>query len=225
MPRREPVRVIRQPSSSVSGTDDRLEFIRCVGGRQLQSNKLWSFAEDGSFCQVHPFLRIDVGDFSRYCFQTDCSTEKGRRVVVYGRKAINGSVKWFSIPAPFCDTGVAWSENILVPSPRWGDRVTYATWYLGTQSGVLIGADDTCRSFVLARLAYLPRIPQKCARNCAPCLWRSSSGEPSGAGSKCLVRSYNSAVKGRLIVRMMTGIIFGTNRLINTFCAKFTLVV
>ena len=36
MSRREPVGVIRQPSSSGSGGEDGLEFIRCVGRRQPQ---------------------------------------------------------------------------------------------------------------------------------------------------------------------------------------------
>ena len=34
MTRRKPVRVIRQTLNSGSGADDRLEFIRCVGGQE-----------------------------------------------------------------------------------------------------------------------------------------------------------------------------------------------
>ena len=49
-----------------------------------------------------------------------------------------------------------WTENILVPSPRWGDSVTYAALALGTQSGVLIADDVLWRSAVPARPTYLP---------------------------------------------------------------------
>ena len=53
---------------------------------------------------------------------------------MYGRKYINGSVKWLGVPAAFCDTEVAWTENILVPNPRWVDRGGYKRWDLKTRS-------------------------------------------------------------------------------------------
>ena len=53
---------MHQPSNSGSGDDDRLEFIRCVGGREPR-----------------------------------------------------GSVERLGVPTPSCSTGVAWTENILVP--------------------------------------------------------------------------------------------------------------
>ena len=68
MPRPETVKVIRQPSISGSGADDRLEFIRCVGGRQPQIHELWSFSEGRITRKVHPFVPIDIGDFSGDCF-------------------------------------------------------------------------------------------------------------------------------------------------------------
>ena len=54
---------MHQPSNSSSGADDRLEFIRCVGGREPR-----------------------------------------------------GSVERIGVPSPSCGTGVAWTENILVPN-------------------------------------------------------------------------------------------------------------
>ena len=99
------------------------------------------------------------------CFQTNYDTEIGRRVAIYGRKSINGSVKWLGIPAPFCDTGMAWTENILGPSPFWVDRVTYATWVFGTQSVVLVRYGVLWRSVVSARPFYLPKSPpEMCAQ-------------------------------------------------------------
>ena len=100
MSRRKPAGVIRQPSSSGSGGKDGLEFIRCVGGREPQIHELWSVAEDGITREVHPFTRIDVGDFSGGCFRTAYATEIGRKVFIYSQKSINGSVKWIGIPSP-----------------------------------------------------------------------------------------------------------------------------
>ena len=118
MTRRKPIGVIRQPSNSGSGADDRLEFICFVGGREPQIHELWIFAEDGITREVHPFARIDVGNFRGDCFRTTYTTEIGRRVSIYGRKLINGSVEWLGVPAPSCSTGVTWTENILVPDSR-----------------------------------------------------------------------------------------------------------
>ena len=134
MPIRKPVKVIRQPSSSGSGDEDGLDFTRCVGRRELQIHKLWNFGEDGVTREVHPFTRIDVGDFSGDCFHTAYATEIGRRVFIYGQKSINGSIKWLGVPAPSCGTGVAWTGNLLVPNPRWGYGRGYKRWALETRS-------------------------------------------------------------------------------------------
>ena len=72
---------------------------------------------------------------------------------------MNGSVKWLGVPASFCDTGVAWTENILILSPRWVDVVTYTTWSLGTEPGVLIGAAVLWCSVVPACPDCLPINP------------------------------------------------------------------
>ena len=81
MTRRKPVRVIRQPSNSGSGADDRLEFICCMGCRE-------------------PY----------------------------------GSVERLGVPAPFCGTGVAWTENISVPDLRRGDGRDCETWAFATRA-------------------------------------------------------------------------------------------
>ena len=83
MPRRKPVGVIRQPSKSGGGADDRLEFICCLVRREPLIHELWSFAEDGITSEVHPFARIDIGDFSGDCFRTAYASEIGRRVSIY----------------------------------------------------------------------------------------------------------------------------------------------
>ena len=119
--------VIRQPSSSGSGGEGVFEFICFVPWRQPQIHELRSVAEEGITCEIHIFARIDVGDSRRDCFQTDYATEIGRSVAIYRQKSINGKVEWLGITAPFCNTGVTWSKNILVPRLHWGDGVTYAT--------------------------------------------------------------------------------------------------
>ena len=105
-----------------------------MGGGEPQIHKLLSFAEDRITRKVHPFTRIDVGDFSRDCFYTAYVTEIVRKVFIYGQKSINGSVEWLGVPAPPCDTGVTWTENISVPNPRWGDGRGYKCWALANHS-------------------------------------------------------------------------------------------
>ena len=103
-----------------------------MGGRDPQTHELWSFYEDGITREDHPFAWIDVGDFRGYCFHTAYATEIGRRVFISSRKSINGSFEWLGVPAPSCGTGVAWTENILVPNLCWGDRCGYKRWALST---------------------------------------------------------------------------------------------
>ena len=85
MTRRKPVRVICQQSNSVSGDEDGLEYILCVGGQEPKIHELWNFAEDGFTREVHPFAWIDVGDFSEDCFHTAYATEIGPIVFIYDR--------------------------------------------------------------------------------------------------------------------------------------------
>ena len=142
MTRRKPVGFIRQPFSSSSGADDRLEFIRCVGGREPQIHELLMFAKDGITRKVHPFAQIDVGNFSGDCFCNAYGTEIG--VSIYIQKMINGSVERLDVPAPSYGTGIAWTENILVPNSRWGGGGTYETWASATCSRPRFnGSDDS----------------------------------------------------------------------------------
>ena len=138
MTRRNPVGVISQPSNSGSRDDDRLEFICCVGGREPQIYELWTFSEDGITRRVHPFARVDINDFSGYCFHTYFMTEERCRVTIFGRISINVSVEWLGVPIPFYDTaGVPWIDNILVPELHWGDGDSYQVWALETRSSAV----------------------------------------------------------------------------------------
>ena len=92
-----------------------------LAGESPKSQNFGRFSKDVITHEVHPFARIDVSDFYGDFFQTDYSTEVGRRVALKGQRSINGSVEWLGIPAPFCDTGVAWTDNILVPKTCCGD--------------------------------------------------------------------------------------------------------
>ena len=47
---------------------------------------------------------------------------------ICGRKSMNGSGEWLGVPAPSCGTGVASTENILVPNSCWGDGRGYELW-------------------------------------------------------------------------------------------------
>ena len=134
MHRRKPVGVIHQTSNYNNGDDDRLEFIRCVGGPDPQIHKLWTFADDGITRKVHPFARIDLCDFSGNCFHIHFMTEERRKVTIFGQISINVSVEWLDVTFPFYDTaGVPCIDNILFPEFHWGDRDSYQVW-----------ASDTC---------------------------------------------------------------------------------
>ena len=116
MPRREPVRMIRKLFQSGNRGEDIIMFVRCVDVREPQIHELWIFCEDGITREVHPLARVDVGDFSRDCFQTYYMTEKSRRVTNFGRMYMKASVKWLGNPIPFYNTvGVPWIDNILGP--------------------------------------------------------------------------------------------------------------
>ena len=91
MHRRELVGSIRQTSNSGSGSDDGIEFIRCVDRRQPEIHEVWTFGDDVITPEVHYFARVDVRDLIRDCFATNYHAENGRRVPMLGRKLINGS--------------------------------------------------------------------------------------------------------------------------------------
>ena len=80
-------------------------------------------------------------------------------MAIYGQRSINDSIKWLGIPAPFCDTGVAWTDNLLVPEARRGDKVRVGACSWETQPGVLVGVNVLWHGAVSAHTAYLPRIP------------------------------------------------------------------
>ena len=65
MPRGKPDGVIRQPFRSGNRGEDRIDFVRCVDGREPQIQELWSFVEDWITREVHTFACVDVGDFSK----------------------------------------------------------------------------------------------------------------------------------------------------------------
>ena len=157
MPIREPVGAIIQLFNSGIRADDRLEYIRCVGGQQPQIHEVWTFSDDGITCEVDPFAHIDVGAFSGDCFQTYYFSENGRIVSIYGQKSINGSVEWLGVPHPFYDDGPPWTDNFLCPSPLWGDGVRVGAWAWGIQPGGLYGGVDVpWRGAVPDCADYLP---------------------------------------------------------------------
>ena len=78
-------------------------------------------------------------------------------MATYGQRSINGSVEWLGIPAPFCNTGVAWTDNLLVSEALWVEGVRVGYWAWGNQPGIIIGVDILWRGVVPACVAYLPR--------------------------------------------------------------------
>ena len=168
MPRRELVGSICQPFNSGSGADDGIEFIYCIGGLQ-QIHEVWTCGDNRITPEVHPFARIDVRAFIGEYFGTDYLAENGRRVPMFSRKSINGSVKWLIVPSFLKNDGTPWAENILCTCRRWGVESTHEIWALESQtSGRYDGVDVPWCGSVPARPTYPPSESGKYARHCAP---------------------------------------------------------
>ena len=91
-------------------------------------------------------------------------------MAIYGQRSINGSVKWLVVPDSFCNTGLAWTDNLLVPEARCGYRGTVETWTLGTQFGVHFGGVHiSLHGAVLFCAVDLPRSPEN-SRATAHCV-------------------------------------------------------
>ena len=98
MSRQEQVGAIRRPSDSSSGDKDGPEFIRFVYGLQPEIYEAWNFIEDGVTLEVHLTARVDVRAFFGELFATNYFTPTWRRIPLFGRNYINGSVKWLVVP-------------------------------------------------------------------------------------------------------------------------------
>ena len=89
--------------------------------RETQIHGVWTFGEDGVTREVHPTARLGVGtEFIRY-FATDYLTESWRRVPMFGRNFINGSMEWIGVPDFLRTDGPTWNSNLLAPHHKWLD--------------------------------------------------------------------------------------------------------
>ena len=132
----------------------------------------------------------------------------------YGQRSINGSAEWLVVPAPFCDTGVVWTDNLLVPGALWGDGGPDETWALGTQPGVCFGGVDVpWHCAVTFRVFYLPMSPENA------CTTACRVRDIRLLNISCTPKKL--AVTSWLIIPMTTGMV----RLINNVCVNFLLVV
>ena len=87
--------------------------------------------------------------------------EEGCIVAILVKISINGSVEWLGVPVHFHDTGLAWTDNILVPEAGWGSGVRVGVWSWGIQPGVhFVGFDVLWSGAVPFLAAYLPRSPE-----------------------------------------------------------------
>ena len=85
-------------SNSGSGVKDGPKFIRCIDGGQPQIHDVWNFRDDGVTREVHTTAHVDVGTAYVGEFAINYLTPTWRRVSMFGRNYINGSVKWLGIP-------------------------------------------------------------------------------------------------------------------------------
>ena len=98
-------------------------------------------------------------------------------------------------------------------------------WSWGTQPRVLVRADVTWRGIVPARPAYLPMSPQKMCTQLRTASVTLAFGRTIWRGLKMSWTPTKSAMTSEFIGPMITGMVFGMNRLINKCCVKFPLVV
>ena len=125
-----PVGDIYWRSNSGSGDEDRSKFVQYVDGREPEVHKICTFGEDGVTPKVHTTAQVDVSAGFVSEFSTNYLTEDGRRIPMFGRKSINGSVEWLGVTAPLRTNGIPWNDNILVPSPDLGagGTATKSNW-------------------------------------------------------------------------------------------------
>ena len=144
---------------------------------------------------------------------------------MYSQKSINGSVEWLGVPSFLHNYGPPWTDNILVPIPRWGVGGIYEIWALDSQPGGCYGAVDVpWRAVVPARPDYLPRSPEMRAPLHVASL-TVSFGSTVCHAPKVYRITDTSSVTSWSIGRIAYWIIFGTNQFFNNFCAVFLLIV
>ena len=122
MTRQDTVGATRRPSNSGSGDKNGPEFICYVGGRQPEIHEGCTFGEDGVTPEVHLTVHIDVSAFVGKSFATNYLTLTWRRMPMFGRNYINGSVEWLGVPNFLRNYGPPWTLNLLAPYANWWDR-------------------------------------------------------------------------------------------------------
>ena len=140
MTTQEPVGSVYWTSKSGSGYEYGPNLIRCVDGRQSKIYEVWTFGEDGVTPKVHPNACVDVGAFVGDSFSTDYLTPTWRMIPMFGRKSMNGSVKWLEVPNLLSNDVPPWTLNLLAPYANWGDRVSSTITNLGSGSGGYSGS-------------------------------------------------------------------------------------
>ena len=149
MARREPVGSISRPSDSGNGGAEVPELIQFVDGQEPQIHKFWDFGDDGVTREVHPTSQVDVGAGVVGEFATNYLTESGRRIPIFGRIYINGSVEWLGVTA----------ANILAPCSILVDCDTTTNQNWVSQPGGPSGSFlVSCNCLVCVLPVYLRKI-------------------------------------------------------------------
>ena len=125
------------------------------------------------------------------------------------------------VPVPSCGTGVAWTENILVPNLRWGDGCGYERWALETCSRpCFVGRSAPWRGAVPFRPDYVPSSQEnaraKARRVCGVRLRERRLAWPQISCATSTLAA-TSGVMGRTTAWMVG--------LMNNFCVEIPLVV
>ena len=131
------------------------------GRTRAQVNEVWNFVEDGVTREVHLIARVDVRAGAAREFSPNYLTKSWRRVPMFSRISINGSVKWLLIPDFHRTDGPTWTDNLLAPCTIWGDGGSTTNPNRGSQSGGYSGSVSVpWNCLVRVLLVYRRRISE-----------------------------------------------------------------
>ena len=131
----DPVVSMSLPANYGSGGKGVPKFICSVDVPHHKIHEFWTYREDGVTCKVHPTARVDFSARFVGKFAMDYLTSTWRRVPMFGRNYITGSVEWIGITNFLKYDGPPWNLNLLSPYYIWGYRGSSTSPNWGSGSG------------------------------------------------------------------------------------------
>ena len=111
-----------------------------MDGQEPQIIEVWDFGSNGVTREVHLTAQVNVGDGVVGELSSNYFTISGRRIPIFGRISIIGSVEYLGVPDFHRTGGPFWVANILDPRSSWGDGGTATNQNWGSQLGGTYGS-------------------------------------------------------------------------------------